>query len=414
MDVAKSCAKRIRVLSVIDGLGYAGDETRMLNMSRWLDRSRFHHSVLTLNPLTYGTAKEYTDRKSQYVEAGIQVDDLAQVVPERRIDLPAFASRVYNKTGIFRRAHRLAQLVRKWDVDVIDAHLESAGLIGGLASRWTGAASTVTVYGGYTETFQVNWPWTTRATLHLVTTVITDSAVRAQQMRALLRNPSKVALIPNGIEEPRPKRTNLEMRRQFGLPEDMRCRIVGQVGRLIEYKGHDVLIRAARVVLENEPDTAFLLVGYPRNESYRSYLLALAKELHITDRVVITEYPGDIADVWAVIDIHAHASLFDSLPISITEGMALCKPAVVTSVGGIPEIVLHNETGLVVPPGDPEAMAEGILKLLRSPALASRLGVNARARYETFYRPDIMVRALEDHFYRLACCRRQGRLMAPL
>lgn len=395
-------ADRIRVLSVIDGLGYAGDETRMLNMSRGLDRARFSHSVLTLNPLAYGDANEYRARKNDYLAAGIRVDDLADCAPERPLQLSSIAGRLYDKTGIFRRARRLARLVREWKVDVIDGHLQSAGLVAVLASRWTGIPSTVTLYGGYTQSFQVDWPWTTRAALRLTTSVLTDSAIRADQMRAFLKgNASKVAVIPNGIAEPQPARTNSEMRRHFGLPEDPNIRIVGQVGRLIEYKGHDVLIRTAQKALREEPNIIFLLVGYPRAESYRQHLHSLAKELGISEKIAIREYPGNIADVWGIIDVHAHASLFDSLPISITEGMALSKPAVVTSVGGIPEMVSHNETGLIVPPGDPDALAAGIVELLRRPELARRLGANARARYEKRYRPEIMVRALEDHFAKL-------------
>jgi glycosyltransferase involved in cell wall biosynthesis len=403
-------ANRIRVLSVIDGLGYAGDETRMFNMSRALDRGRFSHSVLTLNPGAYGKANEYWSRKNRYLDAGIQVDDLAECVPERATQMNGLAGWwIYSKTGIFRRARRLARIVREWNVDVIDGHLESAGLVGALAARWTGAASTITMYGGYTGTFQVNWPWTTRIALRLATSVLTDSKIRADQMRACLNgNASKVALIPNGIAEPQPKRSASEMRKHFGLPQDPRIRIIGNVGRLIEYKGHDVLIRAAQKVLSTEPNTAFLLVGYPRTESYRQHLQSLAKELGISDLVAIGEYPGDIADVWGVIDVHAHASLFDSLPISITEGMALAKPAVVTNVGGIPEMVSHNQTGLIVRPGDPDALAHGILELLQRPELARRLGASARERYERRYRPEVMVHALEDHFVELAS-RARGR-----
>ena len=80
-------ADRIRVLSVIDGLGYAGDETRMLNMSLGLDRTRFSHSFLTLNPLAYGDANEYRARKNHYLEAGIQVDDLADCAPEHSLQI---------------------------------------------------------------------------------------------------------------------------------------------------------------------------------------------------------------------------------------------------------------------------------------------------------------------------------------
>lgn len=110
------------------------------------------------------------------------------------------------------------------------------------------------------------------------------------------------------------------------------------------------------------------------------------------------------------VDIHAHASLFDSLPISIAEGMSLGKPAVVTSAGGIPEIVQDGETGLVVLPGDADALANGLLRMLREPELAGRLGEGARRRYEALYQPGTMVRALQEYFSELASGKARGGL----
>jgi glycosyltransferase involved in cell wall biosynthesis len=144
-------------------------------------------------------------------------------------------------------------------------------------------------------------------------------------------------------------------------------------------------------------------VGFPRGEeAYQRRLRQRIQELGLAGRICMAGYPGPIGDVWNVIDIHVHASLFDSLPNAIIEGMSLGKPAVVTAVGGIPEIVTHAETGLLVPPGDVDALERAITRLVRSPAEAARLGAAARRRYDARLRPEHMTTALEQLFLRVA------------
>lgn len=390
---------RIRVLSVIDGLGFAGDESRLLSMSQALDRDRFEHSVLTLNRFAYTRPDEFEARSRQYRAAGVELKDLSDPDPGQTSNRHSVRAKLHAKTGIPRRVLRLSHAIREWKVDVIDARLESAGLVSTLAGQITRTPVAITIYCGQWVAGDSFWPWTTRIALRLADTVITDSRVRADEMKALLRKrPQKVTVIPNGLLPPGSDRTSSEMREVLGLPQDPRIRIIGQIGRLIEYKGHTVFLKAARKILNDEPDTAFLIVGYTRNEEYKAGLKNLAEELGIAHRVVITDYRGTIGDIWAVIDIHAHASLFDSLPISIAEGMSLGKPAVVTAAGGIPEIVSHQQTGLVVPAGDADALASAVVDLLRQPALAHNLGQNARKRYEEFYTPEVMARAMENCF----------------
>jgi glycosyltransferase involved in cell wall biosynthesis len=148
----------------------------------------------------------------------------------------------------------------------------------------------------------------------------------------------------------------------------------------------------------------FLVVGYerpPGDTIYRKELRQRAIELGIGDRVIIAHYPGAIGDVWSVIDIHVHASLYDSLPIAVQEGMSLGKPAVVTSVGDVATMVENERTGLVVPPGDSDALADAILRLLGDQLTAERLGRAAAQRYLERYRPEVMTRAIEDLFLEL-------------
>jgi len=84
--------------------------------------------------------------------------------------------------------------------------------------------------------------------------------------------------------------------------------------------------------------------------------------------------------------------------VALLEGMSLGKPAVTSRIGGIPELVLDGETGIIVPPGDVRALAAAILRLLQDPAKAERLGRNARRRYEAGYTSDVMARRIESLF----------------
>ena len=106
-----------------------------------------------------------------------------------------------------------------------------------------------------------------------------------------------------------------------------------------------------------------------------------------------------------VADVHVHASLLDSSPIAILEGMALGLPGVFTDTGGVPELVEAGETGLLVPTGDVPALASGLETLLNDRAFADRLGRGARRRYETYHRPEIMAEAITQLFEEVAIAR---------
>ena len=102
--------------------------------------------------------------------------------------------------------------------------------------------------------------------------------------------------------------------------------------------------------------------------------------------------------MWSVIDVHVHPSSIDSLPNAIIEGMSLGKPAVVSSVGAIPDHVEHGRTGLVVPPDDPGALAQALMQVLGDARLAERLGRGAYERYLERFTPEVTTRQVEGCF----------------
>ena len=250
-----------------------------------------------------------------------------------------------------------------------------------LAGRLTGRPTTITEYfPGYYD--RRGRRLTGQLVFCLADAFICDSQAHSDLVnRWLFRRHRRARVIPNGIPAPVATRTNAQMRRELRLPDDRGARVVGQVSRLVSYKGQRVLLKAAKRVIARVPDTYFVLTGYPGEDStYPDTLRRDAEELGIADRVRLVSWPGSIGDVWELIDVQAHASLHDSLPVSVAEGMSFGKPAVVTNVGGIEEMVLHEQTGLVVPMNNPDALAGGLERLLQEPATDERLGMAARQR----------------------------------
>jgi glycosyltransferase involved in cell wall biosynthesis len=374
-----------RVLSVIGDLGFGGAEDRLLSLARTIDRERFEHTVLTLNPDDPADPGA-SAMKTFFEEAGIRVKPLGASGDGK---ISRFAGRI----------RRLCRVIRRHNIDVVDAHCESAALIGACAGLITGKPCIATLYHPHPLQPPRFWPVAEQFFLANVALVITDSVIKGKEIQetSLFRRP-EVVVIPNGPWPPIPTCDARNIRHQFNIPGDPKVRVIGQISSLREFKGQMVLLEAARVLLEQYPNVILLLAGYEDSPQFRARLERRAAELGISEKVRLGGYPGPIGDVWNVIDIHVHASLFDSLPNAILEGMSLGKPAVVTSVGGVPDAVIDGETGLVVPPGNPSALASALLRVLREPGFASKLGEGARSRYERLYRPEHMTRKLESCF----------------
>jgi glycosyltransferase involved in cell wall biosynthesis len=382
------------VLSVVPGLGFGGDQSRLASIVRSMDPSKFRFSVVVM-PHDLDIDDLCGAMRPVIEAAGIRVHQLSN--PPRPAWLPPAGRSVVR---LIRTVTAVARLIQEWQVDLVDARLDGGMITGVMASFITRRPSVSTLYDASPWRKYRLWRLFRAVTLNLTRAVITDSAVRQKELNRWIWNRSASAWnIPNGIPVPTPTRSAAEVRDELGLPRDAEMRIIAQIASLVPHKGQMILLDAAQRVIESEPRAFFLVVGYSDGEKqYEQLLLERAHQLGIADRVRICTYPGPIGDVWQLVDIHAHASIFDSLPNAILEGMALAKPAVVTSVGGIAEAVENDMTGLVVPSNDPAALAQALLRLMQKPDEARSLGAAAKARYESRYRPEAMARALEECF----------------
>ena len=163
--------------------------------------------------------------------------------------------------------------------------------------------------------------------------------------------------------------------------------VVLTVARLDEQKGHRYLLEAAVQV----PEAQFVLAG---DGPLRASLELQARSLGLQERVKFLGYRSDIANLLESCDVFVLPSIYEGLPLSILEAMSARKPVIATQIGGTDEAVIANETGLLIPPADPHALAAAIRKILSDRSLAQRLASAGRVRVEQEFSAARMVQQM--------------------
>ncbi|HEX2569043.1 MAG TPA: glycosyltransferase family 4 protein [Polyangia bacterium] len=400
---------RIRIATLVTELGAGGDEHRSLEFARCLDQDRFEHLMISIAAPDPAQALRAGPVAGGYRELGVRCLSLGV---ERRWEgrpLPRPLPLAREGLQTARLARALGRLLRRERIDVLDARTHYAIAVGLLGARL--GAVPVVMGTEYCDPFWSREPWrsTAPAIFDGLDVLVSDSRWAIEELRRRLGRPlAHAAVVPHGMEPPAAELDRRSVREGLGLPTASGIRVVAQIGRLVPSQGHRVFLDAAARVARALPDVYFLLCGQPGSDrAYVAELQTFARTLGVAGRVRITGYAGPIGDVWNAVDVHAHAALSDASPLGLYESMALGLPAVVTAVGGVPELLSDGVTGLLVPPGDAAALTGGLLRLLGDPRLAQRLGAAARRRHRQWHRPEVMTRALED-LMRAALDRRRG------
>jgi glycosyltransferase involved in cell wall biosynthesis len=298
-------------------------------------------------------------------------------------------------------AGRLAGLLRRERIDVVHAH-KGGGRTLTLLARALGPRPPLVVNRGVSFPMAPVSRWVDGsrmvARIVAVCQAIKDDLVR-QGLPA-----AKIDVVYSGTDTHRfdPSRASgPAVRRELGL--DTATPLVTQIG-VREPKGNDDLLRAFARVRAARPDARLLLVG-ARPEK-RTPLETLARASGLGDAVTIWGYRDDVPDVLAAAQVSVDAS-HEGLGITGTlrESLAMETPVVATRAMGNPELVGHEEHGLLVPPRDPEAMAAAILRLLADPPWARGLGRAGRARVVAGFSTRAKVERLERLYAGVASAR---------
>jgi len=202
-----------------------------------------------------------------------------------------------------------------------------------------------------------------------------SEGVRAALVRVGVRT-ERIRVVPSGIDAARlaaPPHARAALRRERGLSDEDVAVVV--VGALEARKGHAVLLGAAAALAPAAPRLRYVFCGEGRQAE------ALARAAAALDGAVeMVGFRRDVAACLAAADVVALPSLQEGLGVAALEAMAAGRPVVASRVGGLAEAVVHEETGLLVPPGDPTALATALARLARDPGLRARLGAAGRER----------------------------------
>lgn len=177
-----------------------------------------------------------------------------------------------------------------------------------------------------------------------------------------------------------PRREAPAVRSELGVPEGVP--LVGVVGNIQEWKGQMVFVEALAQLAARVPEVRGVIIGgvHRAGERYYRMLLERARSLGVAERLIVTGFREDVPDLVHALDVLVHTSVRpEPFGRVILEGMMSGKPVVAASAGGVPELVEHGRTGLLVPPGQPEALANAVAGLLGSPDARRAMGERAKS-----------------------------------
>jgi glycosyltransferase involved in cell wall biosynthesis len=289
---------------------------------------------------------------------------------------------------------RLRSLFQELRPDIVHTHQIGALFYAGLAARRAGVPVVVHTEHGkhYGERRRTRWVGRLAAR-HAARffCVSADIAAAAETYRIVPRR--KLHVVPNGIDTDRflNGADGDLVRRALRIPPD--APVIGTVGRLCDVKRHDLLIRAFRRMLARMADAHLLLVG---DGPWMGLLHELVEGLGLTDRVHFVGYQPRPAPCIRAMDVFALTSRSEGLPLVVLEAWAAGVPVVATRVGGLPELVDDERTGILVDFGDEAGLAQALGELIEDPVRARRLGEAGRQQVESRY----SLRRMSDEYQR--------------
>jgi glycosyltransferase involved in cell wall biosynthesis len=342
----------LRILQISSAASFGGGERYVADLTNTLHQ-RGHDLYATLRP-----------RSPLIDHLAIQSDKIKTLPLRNALDVQS--------------AHELTRFVRRHEIEVVHAHMARDYSLAAYAARRNRDTK-------FIVTRHVLFPLNRlhRQTLARAHRVIAVSNAVARELRnSRITNDDRIAVVHNGINVERFALTTFDRAKflgTLGLPAD--CLLVGSIGELRTLKRHDDFIRAAARIAPHFPQMHFVLAGIDTSPTgeVRKQLDQLVSELNLADRFHFLGWFDEAEKLLRAMDVFVSASETESFGLAIAEAMAAGSAVVATETEGAREVVEDQKTGLLVPIGNVEQIAEAIARLLTDEDQRSALGQRARA-----------------------------------
>jgi glycosyltransferase involved in cell wall biosynthesis len=358
---------RRTVVHVSDSLEFGGTEQVILQLLEGLDGCRwrnvlFHQPSRSRSLLA--DAAEALGAEHHAWQPQVSWAGLSQVIP-------------------------LVQQLRSIRPSVMHVHLTDPlacrfVLAAGALARVPAIIATQHLFADLSTTWSRTQHRVVASMVHRYITVSNDGARKLHGRLGVPRR--KIRVVRNGIRLERfepSSRTSLRTMLTGGKDAP----VVLTVARLEPHKGHQFLLSAIASV----PNARFVFAG---DGSLRATLERMAYALGVSDRVLFLGHRNDVPELLANCDLFVLPSVYEGLPLAMLEAMAEARPVIATAIGGVDEVVTDGQTGLMVQPTDPAALATAIQTVIANPQLAQTLGTNGRELVRSRFRAELMVRGV--------------------
>lgn len=315
--------------------------------------------------------------------------DLIPIAPRSEVDLAA--------------GWRLAKVLARLEPDIIQAHdphgvaLAGMALSLGAASRWRAGRRAPALVATRRVDFHLKANAFSRWKYRQVDCFVAASEAIRQMLIGDGIAPERVVTVHEGIDVDRIDATPaVNVHEALWLPHH--APLVGNVAALVAHKGQRYFIEAAHLVVQKIPDARFVILG---EGELREHLEHLVREYHLEKHVLLPGFRTDVIGCIKGFDLFVMSSITEGLGTSSLDAMACRKAVIGTSAGGIPEVVAHGKSGLIVPPRDAQSLAEAIVTLLQDEPLRRRMEAAAYARVRERFTVERMVRETTAVYSRL-------------
>lgn len=357
----------------MDNFGIGGTELNAVRTAEALDPARVRLTVALL-----GADGELRER---YERLGVEIH--------------GFPIGTLRGRRTLAEGRRFVKLLRAERIDVVHCHDMYSNVFGSVAARVAGVAGVI-VSRRWSNTLPDPALRAANGIAYRVGhRVLANSEAVAASLQADEGVAARrIAVIPNFVEEAAFDRPDPEARRagraSLGAGPDER--VIGIVARLAPVKDHATLLRAFGVLSGRTPGLRLVLVG---DGPERARLAALATELGVERQVTFAGTRPHRPNPHHLFEVSVLSSISEGFPNSVVEAMAAARPIVATRVGGTPDAIADGITGILVPPQDPAALAEGIARMLEHPDEARTMGIAAAEAARTSYsRPAVLARLM--------------------
>ncbi|MFH0794323.1 MAG: glycosyltransferase [bacterium] len=354
---AMKAERTYRILRVITWLPPGGIEQKLVASLPLLNRPPFEVQVVCI--------RERGVLAGELEKAGIPV----HLVPFRsRLDL--------------RGLRGLRDLIVREKIDLVHSHMYRANTPATLAARWAGVRAVVGQLHNVSTWETARQLWMDRILSRCrAATICVSKMVQREAQRRLYLPPARLPVIYNGVDVERFRRreAGAQLRRSLGL--DPLHVVIGMFARLVPQKNPVGFIEAAQSLLPDFPDARFVLVG---DGSLRPQLERKIQDSGLVGKVILTGHRQDVPELLSACDIFCLPSLREGFSNAVLEALAAGLPLVVTHVGGNSEAVEEGRSGLIIPPGRPDALVGALGWLIGHPDERAKMGREAARRAELF------------------------------